>query len=91
MTDTNHVWNDGPPILAEKQLCGCHITADTFELCQRGKDLKKSVDETYRLWQSQKDTEVDKAIIRALYGNFEVHRKGYLGHVTKGDEWALWK
>ena len=88
MNDPHHIWNDGTAIRTRKRPCGCYVTAKTLILCKRAQDLKKSVDSCYKLWQSQKDTPIDTAIIRALFDNFEIHRKAYRGHVVKGDEWA---
>jgi len=88
LNDQHHTWNDGPAIRTRKRPCGCYITKRTFILCKRGQDLKKSVDGCYGLWQSHKDKPVDKAIIRALFDNFGIHKNAYRGHVMRGDEWA---
>ena len=87
--DPNHQWNDGETIFAPLQVCGCQITQELFSLCRRGRDLKKSADGWYNLYQSQKDTPVDATIIRAHLTNFETHRKAYLKHLETGKDWAL--
>lgn len=89
MNDPNHTWNKGPVIRTKKQSCGCHITAKKFELCIRGKNIKKSADSWYGLWQAQKDTPVDATIIRAHLVSFEIHKKAYLKHLATGADWVL--
>jgi hypothetical protein len=89
MTDPNHAWNSGAPIRSRKQSCGCHVTARKFELCTRGKDLKKSADGWYKIWQAQKDMEIDPKIVSAHLADFEVHRDGYLKHIATGKDWVL--
>jgi len=89
MTDTNHIWNDGTPIRAKKQRCGCHITTRKFVLCQRGRDLKKAADENYKLWQSEKDKAIDIVIKRSHLANVDIHKKAYLKHLETGKDWVL--
>lgn len=87
--DPNHTWNDGKPIRSKKQSCGCHITAKKFNLCQRGKDFKKSADSCYGLWQHNKDTPNDPSVIKALRGSFETERDIYLEHLRSGKDWCI--
>ena len=89
MNDPNHVWNDVMPILAPLQVCGCFINHDEFNLCRRGRDLKKSADGWHSLYQLQKNTPVDATIIRAHLTNFETHRKAYLNHLKTGKDWVI--
>lgn len=87
--DENHVWNDKAPILTSLQGCGCHITPESFELCQRGRDLKKSVDSYYNMYYRQKDTPIDAKIKAAHFVSFEIHRRIYLKHLETGRNWPL--
>lgn len=89
MNDVHHIWNDGTPITTEKQACGCHITSDVYELCMRGRDLGKSVDGWWNVWQAQKDSTVDPVIIRSFRVNFQTHRSAYLQHLETGADWVL--
>ena len=89
MNDPNHSWNDDAPIIAPLQVCGCQITQELFNLCRRGRDLKKSADGWHNLYNAQKDTPVDATIIRSHLTNFEIHRKAYLRHLGTGKDWAL--
>ena len=89
MSDPNHMWNDGDPITSELQICGCHITADIFVLCQRGRDLKKAADSWYNLQEREKDSAVDPAIKRTFTGNFQLHKRCYLKHLATGADWVL--
>ena len=89
MKDPNHSWNDGDAIHTEKQQCGCHITQEIFSLCRRGRDIKKSADSWHNLYQSQKDTPVDAASIRAHLSSFETHRNAYMTHLETGKDWVL--
>lgn len=86
--DPHHTWNTGKP-LRSKQLCGCHITSKAFDLCTRGKDLKKAADEKYKLWRANDATEVDATVKRSTHENFELHRDAYLRHLRTGETWVL--
>ena len=89
MKDPNHAWNDSDVIHSKQQQCGCHITQEIFNLCVRGKDIKKSADSWHHLYNTQKDTPIDAAIIRAHLHSFEIHRKAYIKHLETGKDWVL--
>lgn len=87
MADLNHTWNEGTPIVSQKQSCGCHITQEAIELCKLGTLFKSNSEEVYRFYLHQKGVPANTQVTACALGRFDVHRNIYLRHLETGWDW----